>query len=326
MQRMGPREARHAAVDRSGLVATIHPRRSRTLTLGVSFSRALLLFALAGTLVSFGSVSQSFAQVSDGARAAARQLLKERATTTVSAVLRPPALSSPAPPPSSGARESAGPGPEPGPPPAYVAPAEAATGDRSLSRERGPSQTGLLLGGHLGAELGEGKLPLSTSTVNTNSVAAAGLAFGLEGGLRFASHVYVGLVIDHADMQHGNLSSLNGVADASASTTLFAGTIAFVYDPDRTSFYGELAAGTRWLSLTEKTIGGQQTTTTSYNAGELAFGAGVWLPLGRSFRLVPELTLGFGAFDPPAAPSGSPGSQGHSFVMVGIAGFYNLDF
>jgi hypothetical protein len=197
---------------------------------------------------------------------------------------------------------------------------------------QGRSDAGLLIGAHLGADVGGGKLPLTTSTVDTNVVAAAGLAWGVEGGLRFARHVYVGLVVDHAEMEHGDLSSLNGVTDASASTTFFGGSIGFVYDPDRTSFYGELAAGTRWLSLTEKTVAGVQTMT-RYNAGEFALGAGVWVPLGRSFRLVPKLTVGFGAFDPPAAttqgsqgPQGSPGSQSHNFVTLAVAGFYNLDF
>jgi hypothetical protein len=45
------------------------------------------------------------------------------------------------------------------------------------------------------------------------------------------------------------------------------------------------------------------------------------LPVGSALRLLPKLTVGIGSFDP---PSGS-GAEGHSFAMLGLAGFYNLD-
>jgi hypothetical protein len=87
------------------------------------------------------------------------------------------------------------------------------------------------------------------------------------------------------------------------------------------SFYGEIGAGSRWLSFTETGSAGQ--VSTSYNAGELTFGAGLWLPAWRSLRLLPKVTIGVGSFDP---ATGSGSTEGHSFAMFGLAGFYNIEF
>jgi hypothetical protein len=192
-----------------------------------------------------------------------------------------------------------------------------------MSRERGPSRLGLLFGGHLGWDFGGGKLPLDDSTsVDTATLAMGGLAYAVEGGLRFARHWYVGLNLEHAEMGHGDLSSLPGDAsDASASTTLLGAVIGFIGNPDRPSFYGELGAANRWLSVSETTSSG--VLNWSYSSGELTLGAGVWIPVGSSVRLLPEVTLGLGTFTPPGGSTDSV--EGHSFVMVGMAGYYNLD-
>ncbi len=51
---------------------------------------------------------------------------------------------------------------------------------------------------------------------------------------------------------------------------------------------------------------------------------GLWLPLGRFFRVVPLATAGFGSFAPPGNTN-SDGSAGHGFVTLGVQGFYNID-
>jgi hypothetical protein len=194
--------------------------------------------------------------------------------------------------------------------------------DRGVAQGRRPARAGLLLGAHLGWELPSGKLPRADqTTVETGTVAQGGLAYALDAGLRFGRQWYVGLTLEHASFSHGDLSSTPD-NDASASTTLLGATVAFIGNPDRASFYGELGIANRWFNLTETM--GPTVTSTSYNAGEFTLGIGLWLALGPSFRLLPKVTLGLGSFGDPSGGSGP--SQGHAFAMFGLAGFYNLDF
>jgi PEGA domain len=270
-------------------------------------------------------------------------LLKERETTTVLATLRPAAAATPLPPPPVALPPlSAAPGPTtasatppivtgPAPlgvPPPYGVPPPPPppVTDKEVRNLRKPSRTGLLLGGHLGWEVTGGRLPTSTSTVvDANQVAANGLAYAVEGGLRFARQWVIGIALEHAELGHGDLSSLSGgVTDANASTTLLAAFIGLMGNPDRVSFYGELGAGTRWLSLNQTSAAGGQESW-NFNSGELTLGLGVWIPAGNSLRVLPKLTLGLGSFSPPNDSSGGS-LEGHTFVMLGVAGFYNLDF
>jgi hypothetical protein len=262
-------------------------------------------------------------------------LLKERESTTVNVVFRPlasPPLPAPLPPPPQLAPLPATPAPATqasatppsAPPPYEPPPPPPLDANRRMSFARGPSRTGLILGGHVGWDFGGGQLPLDDATaVDTNTVAAGGLAYGADGGLRFARHWYVGLTLEHAELGHGDLSSLQDVSDASASTTLLGVVVGYIGNPDRPSFYGELGAANRWVNLTETTSTGD--LSWSYSSGELTLGLGLWLPVGPSVRLLPEVTLGLGTFDPPGG-SDSTGAEGHTFVMVGMAGFYNIDF
>jgi hypothetical protein len=267
-------------------------------------------------------------------------VLKERETTTVLASLRqtvevappppavapplavappPPVAPPPVPPPSATPGTGAA---SPGAPPPYTPPPPPPITDRELARA-GPSRTGLLLGGHLGLELGGGAFPVEPGlNVDASEVARVGLAYAAEGGLRFGRRWYVGLSIEHAELGG---SPQPPVTDANSSTTLLALVIGFIGNPDRTSFYGEIGAANRWLTYTESFGPNQSPQSTSYTNGEVTFGLGVWIPIGRAVRLLPKVTLGLGAFDPPAAVPGTP-STWHTFTMLGISGFYNLDF
>jgi hypothetical protein len=272
-------------------------------------------------------VAQGFASVEQEA------LLRERETTSVSVQLRPvasppppPAPAAPAPLPPLPTATVTTPAPANVPPPYEPPPPPPRDADRQMSqmsRAAGPSRTGLLLGGHLGWEFGGGKLPLDANTsVDTTLLATGGVAYALEGGLRFARHWYLGLNLEHAELGHGDLTALpNNVSDASASTTLLGAAIGFIGNPDRPSFYGELGVANRWLDVSETTSTGP--LNWNFSSAELTLGAGLWLPVGPSVRLLPEVTLGLGSFDPPGGASGS--AEGHSFVMLGMAGYYNLD-
>jgi hypothetical protein len=254
-------------------------------------------------------------------------LLKERETTTVVATLKPTGELAPVAAGASAATtQPVNENSPAGTPPPYTPPPPPPATDQELALARGPSRTGLLLGGHIGWGVPTGGFPFDGGTrVDANTVAGSGgLAWGLEGGLRFARQLYVGLDVEHEDFGHGDLAARALVSDASSSATLVGVAFGFIANPDRTSFYGQIGAGTRWFSFTETSAGAQHRA--SFNAAELMLGLGVWLPIGRSVRLLPEATLGWGAFDVSASGPNPTNSEAHVFWMLGVAGYYNLDF
>jgi hypothetical protein len=139
------------------------------------------------------------------------------------------------------------------------------------------------------------------------------LALALDGGLRFARQWYAGLTLEHAE-----LGSTHG---AKGSTSLFGVVVGLVVNPDRASLYGEVGLGSRWFSYT---INNQSNPT--LNSAELTLGAGVWIPVGNKLRLLPEATVSLGGFSPKTSTTGTTGqTETHDFVMLGVAGYYNVD-
>jgi hypothetical protein len=175
------------------------------------------------------------------------------------------------------------------------------------------SRTALLLGGHLGFELPGGSLPTNSGPIDTSSVGGGGLALALDGGLRFARQWYAGLTIEHAE--------LGGVQGSTGNTSLVGVVVGLMVNPDRASLYGEVGLGSRWFSYT---INNQRNPT--LNSSEVTLGAGVWIPVGNKLRLLPEATVSLGGFSPKAPMTGTTGqNQTHDFVMLGVAGYYNVD-
>jgi hypothetical protein len=246
-------------------------------------------------------------------------LLKERETRVIQLVLKP--APSPPPPPAPAATwvapsgGSPATGPSPPPPPTTPAPAP----EMPAPEPRRESRFGLLLGGHLGLELVGGTLPPDASdpdatSVDLGTVAGAGVGFGLDGGFRFGRHWYVGATLEHAAFG----STVTDAGTSSSDTTLAELVIGLIANPDRVSFYGELGLGARWFHYTIAA----GAIDTVRQAGEFSFGGGVWIPIGRSFRLLPKATLGLGGFD---SDDGAT-TYAHVFFMLGTAGFYNADF
>jgi hypothetical protein len=145
-------------------------------------------------------------------------------------------------------------------------------------------------------------------------VAGAGVAFGLDGGFRFGRHWYVGASLEHAAFG----STVTDAGTSSADTTLAELVVALIANPDRVSFYGEVGLGARWFHYS---IPGGAIDSVR-EAGEFSLGTGVWIPIGRSFRLLPKATLGLGGFDSDDETT----TYAHVFFMLGTAGFYNADF
>jgi hypothetical protein len=255
-------------------------------------------------------------------------VLKEQESKTVSLTLKAaPASAAPPPPAAStsttGSTTGAGSAdatsgsvpPPPPPPPTEAAPPPPLR----------PARPALMLGAHLGWEIPSGKVPIDTATtVDMNQVGSSGPAFGLDGGLRFARQWYAGLVLEHVDLGAGTHAGglPSTVTKATSNTTSLEAIIGIIVNPDRPSFYGHIGLAARWYNVT---LQGAPSPPT-YSGGEAVLGAGVWIPSGRSFRIIPEATLNLGTFTPPNAQDMSSGAAaGHIFLMFGVAGFYSAD-
>ncbi|HLK37016.1 MAG TPA: hypothetical protein VKU41_09730 [Polyangiaceae bacterium] len=254
-------------------------------------------------------------------------VLKERDTKTVPFALKAVAGVTYAPaaavdatntptPPAEGASAAV-----PPPPPPVV--------DETTTPAPRRSGTGILVGAHLGWEIGSGQIPIDASNpivangsnaLDTSALTGGGLAFAFDGGLRFARQWYGGVVFEHANLGGGNLSGVvQQVSHSSGDTTLVGLVLGLIVNPDRASFYAELGLGSRWFSFT--TTGAGNPPSNSFNTGEVNFGAGLWLPAGTKLRILPKATIGLGTFGPKSSDS----NQTHAFVMLGVAGFYNID-
>jgi len=265
-------------------------------------------------------------------------VLKERETRSVTLVLKPAPGMLPPPPPT-GAPPPPG-GARPVPPAAeYVGGGEGAPPPPPPLVEGGAiepahkaSRVGLLLGLHLGLDLPTGQIPVAAGfpAVDVSAVSGSGFAYALDGGLRFARQWYIGLTVEHASLGAGrDVGTFQANAQQlSSNTTALGLVLGLIVNPEHVSFFGEIGAQARWYSI-NWTDGFGQTQSSSYNGGEVLLGAGVWIPAGRSFRLLPEATASIGTFTPPdASGSGSSNNAsgvGHAFFMLGVGGFFNLD-
>jgi hypothetical protein len=190
---------------------------------------------------------------------------------------------------------------------------------------------GLIFGLHLGVAGAAGTVPTpEEGSAGAGEVGSEGVAFGGDAGFRFGRHWIVGLTLEHASLNKGTANLSSNTRSASSNTTSFGANIAFVGNPDRVSFYGQLGVGERWYNVTETT---ETTTNTTifrrlYSAAEFNMGLGVWIAIGRSVRLLPEATLSLASLSSGNTLDQVGPTVTGTFVavgMLGIAGFYNLD-
>jgi hypothetical protein len=251
--------------------------------------------------------------------------LRERETKTVALELKPVqgggAVVAPPPPPPGGAPPPppppyGSPGTPPPPPPVVM------EGAPQAIRER--SNLGILIGAHLGAVAPSGRIPTANgpngSMEDLNNVSAGGLGVGIDGGLRFARRWYVGVSYDHT--AYSPTSTNPELTNAQSHSDTFGLDFAFIVNPDRVSFYATLGLQTRIYTLAASGI-----NTETYTSGELLAGVGLWIPIGHWFRLLPELTGGFGSFGVPGDVNNTNGlgEAGHGFFTLGLVGYYNID-
>jgi hypothetical protein len=260
-------------------------------------------------------------------------VLKERETKTLPMTLTAIAGVTYAPGVAPGSAGSAsgteGPGSTQLPPGTPPPPPLVEGGSPEAARKR--SRGGLLLGLHLGAEIPAGQIPTPAGdTIATSAASGAGLAYGLDLGIRFARHWIIGLTVEHASLGAGtNPSRIEQTATGMTTSNTSAGVVlGYVVNPDRVSFFGEVGLQGRWYKLSWNDPSSQ---SASYSTGELLLGMGIWIPAGRVLRLLPEATIALGDFSTPstggtASGTSNSASPGHAFVMLGLAGMFNIGF
>jgi hypothetical protein len=181
------------------------------------------------------------------------------------------------------------------------------------------ARASVLLGAHLGWEVPTGSLatedPLAPSTDVDSTRDGGSVSYALEGGLRFARQWYVGVVIEHAAFR----------GDDGLSTTAAAAVLGLIVNPERVSLYGEIGLGGRWLRYQTHDDQLRPVEKSPPMAATLLLGAGLWIPAGKSLRLVPKITLGASSLDQPAPAGQKAQSVTQGFFTLALTGYYNID-
>jgi hypothetical protein len=188
----------------------------------------------------------------------------------------------------------------------------------------GPTSTGMLIGIHGGAVIPTGEV---ANNQKIDNFATAGGGGGLDVYLRLARMLLLGATFDYASL--GAPKSVNGrvgTFDASAHTSYVGVNLGIIPAVDKVSFIGDLGVGSRTATLTLKAGGVSQET--SATGLEFALSAGISIPAGP-IRLVPKLGLGVGSFSSATTDGASQDitdKSTHTFVFLGLAAFYSIDF
>jgi hypothetical protein len=209
------------------------------------------------------------------------------------------------------------------PPPPYGG-GTAANPERPKPRSSGgPTSAGMLFGVHGGAVIPTGEV---VNNQKIDTFATAGGGGGLDIYLRLAKMLLLGATFDYASLGAPKNVGGTGTFDASAHTTYVGVNLGIIPNVDKVSFIGDLGVGSRTASqkLTQATIS-QDSSATGL---EFALSAGISIPAGP-IRIVPKLGLGVGSFSS-ATVNGSTSDitdkSTHTFVFLGLAAFYSLDF
>jgi hypothetical protein len=247
------------------------------------------------------------------------------ATRTVSIILKPtPGVFVPMAPPMYGAPQPqvtvvAQPPPPPnyvnGTSPYYVGPPlePVAPNAKPVSTE---SRKGLFFGPRIGAVI-----PAGSS--NLTDLATTGFSIGGEFQVRLARRFFTGLVIDHGFLGTSsklkNAFALDGTGTPSFSTTNGDVIFGVLTSPDHFGALFQTGVGYRSFSGS----GGAD----SLGALEFMLGAGLWIPTGSHFRIVPRIDATIGqTFGTTTDVDGNSVSWGYAMVTVGVGGYFNIDF
>jgi hypothetical protein len=209
------------------------------------------------------------------------------------------------------------------PPPPYGG-GNGANPDRPKPRAAGgPTSAGMLIGIHGGAVIPTGEV---VNNQKIDTFATAGGGGGLDVYLRLAKMLLLGATFDYASLGAPKNVGGSGTFDASAHTTYVGVNLGIIPSVDKVSFIGDLGVGSR--TATQKLTQGVVSRESSATGLEFALSAGISIPAGP-IRIVPKLGLGVGSFSSGTVDgitSDITDKSTHTFVFLGLAAFYSLDF
>ena len=212
------------------------------------------------------------------------------------------------------------------PPPPPYAGGNAATPERAKPRSGGgggPTSAGMLLGIHGGAVIPTGEV---ANNQKIDTFATAGGGGGIDVYLRLAKMLLLGATFDYASLGAPKNVSGTGKFDASTHTTYAGVNLGIIPSVDKVSFIGDVGVGSRTAS--QKLSQGVVSQESSATGLEFALSAGISIPAGP-IRIVPKVGLGVGSFSSATANGTTvdiADTSTHTFVFLGLAAFYSLDF
>jgi hypothetical protein len=151
---------------------------------------------------------------------------------------------------------------------------------------------------------------------NNLSGIGAGVSLGLEADFRFARRLFLGAVVDH-----GFLSTSDAFSGATAGTTNFDVVFGVLTNPDKFGGIFQVGLGYRVLSVSAPSVAaelGGVTPSVSINSVDGTLGAGLWIPIGSHFRLVPRVDASFGSF--------SDDGGGYAMIAFVLGAYPNFNF
>jgi hypothetical protein len=225
-----------------------------------------------------------------------------------------------------------GPGVPPPPPPLEV------NGAYASGVRPEDSRFGFILGGRGGINILGGSLD-GPNSIKTN--AGVGASIGIEGGLRFARHWYLGATFEYAGYSGGNLDagrfSAGDAVSQSANSEYFGLAFGFMSHPTGVAgFYGEVGAGYRLFNYSATDTDGDVADSFNFGGVEGQIGAGMTIRAGKSLLFIPKIDVNLGSFSVLSSSCAAAGCQTiasttdanpfHSVVLLALGIYFDKDY
>jgi hypothetical protein len=171
-----------------------------------------------------------------------------------------------------------------------------------------------------------------------------GAAIGVEGGIRFARHLFAGLGFEHGAYGKGDKANEHLIGDitTTVSSNLLDARFAYISNADGVGLYAEVGIGYRWLLVSNEVAGpvlNRNSTSSTFRGGELELGAGAYIKAGNYVRFIPKVSFGIGTFGKQDYSCSGTGTQcgtlgdttndvttaTHTFIFLGLGGYYNYE-
>jgi hypothetical protein len=166
----------------------------------------------------------------------------------------------------------------------------------------------------------------STSDVGMGDMFGGGGAIGLDGGLRLAKVLYLGLTAEFGTFGAGSDTSTIPNATVSTSTFMLGLEAGLITSPDRFAFFG--TAGLGYRTLKQSITGGGRNlevggTEANFSGFDLWTRLGFAIPAGP-LRLIPYGSLALGTFSRSSSDALGAASSNQDVTNTSLHGFLGL--